>query len=43
LLRAERSFDTRHYTLVYEARDPSGNLASCTVTIIVPHSQGRGK
>ena len=43
LLRAERSFDTRHYTLVYEARDSSDNLASCTVTVTVPHSQGRGK
>jgi hypothetical protein len=40
LLRAERAFDARTYTLVYQAADPSGNAATCTVAVTVPHDQG---
>jgi hypothetical protein len=40
LLRAERAFETRTYTLVYQAADPSGNAATCTVAVTVPHDQG---
>lgn len=32
----------RIYTLGYEGTDRAGNTASCTTTVTVPHSQGRG-
>jgi hypothetical protein len=43
LLRAERSADGpgRVYTLVYTATDASGNPASSSTQVIVPHDQGR--
>lgn len=40
LLRAERAFEPRTYTLVYQAADPSGNAATCTVAVTVPQDQG---
>lgn len=43
LLRAERLADGpgRVYTLVYTATDASGNLASSSGQVVVPHDQGR--
>lgn len=42
LLRAERAGpgDGRAYTLTYEARDASGNVARADVVVSVPHDQG---
>lgn len=42
LLRAERAGpgDGRVYTLTYEARDPSGNVARKDVQVSVPHDMG---
>jgi hypothetical protein len=44
-LRAERAGngDGRVYTIVYEAQDPAGNVASAAATVQVPHDMGRGK
>jgi endo-1,4-beta-xylanase len=41
LLRAERSGrrNGRVYTIVYEAEDDSGNVATAEVMVTVPHSQ----
>lgn len=41
-VRAERSGsgDGRVYTLAYEVEDAAGNMASCSGTVMVPHSQG---
>jgi len=41
LLRAERFFRNRTYTLTYEGRDVAGNTASCVTTVTVPKSHGR--
>jgi len=42
-LRAERSGigDGRVYTVTYEAEDDSGNVATGTATVNVPHSRPR--
>ena len=39
-LRAERFESTRIYTLTYQAKDPSGNRATCQTTVTVPMKQG---
>ena len=41
LLRAERFFRTRIYTLTYEGRDVAGNTATCVTTVTVPKNQKR--
>src|SRR5262249_17050909 len=44
-LRAERSGngDGRVYTATYQATDASGNAASSTGQVLVPHDMGHGK
>jgi hypothetical protein len=44
-LRAERAGigTSRIYTIHVECRDVSGNTATSTVTVTVPHDQGKGK
>lgn len=44
-LRAQRlgSGDGRAYTLTYRATDPSGNSATCTAVVTVPHDRGGGQ
>jgi Bacterial Ig-like domain (group 1)/Thrombospondin type 3 repeat len=39
LLRAERFFNTRTYTLTYEARDVAGNTVTCATAVTVPKNQ----
>jgi len=43
-LRAERSDsgDGRVYTITYQATDACGNTTLATVTVTVPHDQGKG-
>jgi hypothetical protein len=36
LLRAERYGTTRVYTLTYQAKDSSGNTATCQAMVTVP-------
>ena len=45
LLRAERAGGGtgRVYTILVDCRDTSGNIATGTVDVIVPHDQGKGK
>lgn len=45
LLRAERAGGGtgRVYTIIVECTDASGNIASGTVDVTVPHDQGKGK
>jgi hypothetical protein len=42
-VRATRqgSGDGRTYTLQYRGWDKAGNSATCDVTVVVPHDQGR--